>query len=86
MVLMTDGKTKKYVADVLINFERRNGFKVVGEPDVVPEETPNDVAPLEEETPKKFKCPYCDKEYASEATLARHIKEKHSEETTTSEE
>lgn len=34
------------------------------------------IAELEKNVPK-FKCPYCDKEYASEATLAKHIKKDH---------
>ena len=30
-----------------------------------------------DEAPIRFACPHCDKDYATEATLAKHIEEKH---------
>lgn len=35
------------------------------------------IAELEAKQAPKFKCPYCDKEYSNEASLARHIKKEH---------
>ena len=34
--------------------------------------------PKSKKSPPVFPCPHCDKEYASEAALNKHIKEKHS--------
>lgn len=38
-------------------------------------------AALEENKSDKFKCPVCGKEYATQNSLDKHIKEKHPEET-----
>ena len=36
-----------------------------------------EIEALKKDGDEKFKCPYCDKEYASQASLDKHIKEKH---------
>ena len=37
-------------------------------------------APSEEPAAEKFTCPHCGKEYKSKDSLAKHIKDKHPEE------
>lgn len=42
------------------------------------------IFPIPEKT--RLQCPYCDKTYANEENLTQHIKEKHSDETTSDQE
>ena len=76
MVLMQKGDVKRYVPDIFVNAFRKDGFLPFGEGGV--EDTTVEAAsPSISEGPKTFACPHCDKTYAKEATLKRHIAEKH---------
>ena len=63
MVLMKKDGVFKYVADAHIETFRNDGYIIDGE------ETQGQA--------EKFACPHCDKEYATQATLDRHIAQKH---------
>ena len=38
-----------------------------------------EIESLKKDGDGKFKCPYCDKEYSSQASLDKHLKEKHAD-------
>lgn len=38
-----------------------------------------EIESLKKDGDEKFKCPYCDKEYSSQASLDKHLKEKHAD-------
>jgi|GEM_PF-2640183 len=62
--LVDDDKVAKYVSE---------GFEVYTPPVV---QSPEVTAPSED----AFNCPHCEKQYKSQASLDKHVKEKHPEE------
>lgn len=77
MVLMTNGKKKVYVPDLGVDAYRKRGFLIFGE-DGVDNIPPKSAPPsVSEEVSDGYRCPHCGKLYAKEATLKRHIADKH---------
>lgn len=85
MKKMHKGTDVQYVPDCNVALFRANGYAVEGE--LPPQNTTsmgtggeNNGQENGDAEPDKLVCPFCGKKYASQATLDRHIKEKHSQE------
>lgn len=85
MKKMHKGIDVQYVPDCNVALFRANGYAVEGE--LPPQNTTsmgtggeNNGQENGDAEPDKLVCPFCGKKYASQATLDRHIKEKHSQE------
>ena len=85
MKKMHKGADVQYVPDCNVALFRANGYAVEGE--LPPQNTTsmgtggeNNGQENGDAEPDKLVCPFCGKKYASQATLDRHIKEKHSQE------
>lgn len=85
MKKMHKGADVQYVPDCNVALFRANGYAVEGE---LPPQNATSMGTGGENNgqengdaePDKLVCPFCGKKYASQATLDRHIKEKHSQE------
>lgn len=85
MKKMYKGTDVQYVPDCNVALFRANGYAVEGE--LPPQNTTsmgtggeNNGQENGDAETDKLVCPFCGKKYASQATLDRHIKEKHSQE------
>ena len=91
MKIMFKGADVRYIPDSNVDLYKSKGYAVKGEipkqnlPPIDGQTDGNDNAQDENEgtgdtDADKLVCPFCGKKYASQATLDRHIKEKHSQE------
>ena len=86
MKKMYKGTDVQYVPDCNVALFKSKGYAVEGE--LPPQQDAPPLGAAGENSgqengdaePDKLVCPFCGKKYASQATLDRHIKEKHSQE------
>lgn len=95
MALMRRANCERTVPEDKVNEYLEMGYSLIKDKEVIKKgraqtkddllvalaaaERENAALKAELEQLKKLKCPYCDKEYANEKTLAKHIKDAHPE-------